>query len=69
MDEAQTAAWQAALVEALLATDDVDAVRQRLRTALPWAVAQIDAMDERALAVAIDLVRKWSPQMVGRERG
>ena len=69
MDEAQTAAWQAALVEALLATDDVDVVRQRLRTAVPWAVAQIDAMDERAIAVAIDLVRKWSPQMVARERG
>lgn len=69
MDEAQTAAWQAALVDALLATDDVDAVRQRLHAAVPWARAQIDAMDSRAIAVAIDLVRKWSPEMVGRERG
>lgn len=69
MDEAQTAAWQAALVEALLATDDVDEVRERLRAALPWATAKIDRLDARAVAVAIDLVRKWSPEMAGRERG
>ena len=69
MDEAQTAAWQSALVEALMATDDVAQVRQRLRDALPWANEKIDRLDARALAVAIDLVRKWSPELVARERG
>jgi len=33
-------------------------MRQRLHAAVPWARAQIDAMDPRAIAVAIDLVRK-----------
>jgi hypothetical protein len=69
MDEAQTAAWQSALVEALLATDDVEEVRQRLRAVVPWASEKIDRLDARAVAVAIDLVRKWSPEMAGRERG
>lgn len=69
MDEAQTAAWQSALVEALLATDDVAQVRRRLHAALPWARAKIERLDQRALAVAIDLVRRWSPELAGRERG
>ena len=69
MDEAQTAAWQSALVEALMATEDVEQVRQRLRVMLPWATEKIDRLDARAVAVAIDLVRKWSPEMAGRERG
>lgn len=69
MDEAQTAQWQRTLVEVLLATDDVDEVRARLRAALPWAGEKIDRLDPRALAVAIDLVRKWSPEMAGHERG
>lgn len=69
MDEAQSSAWQAALVEALLDTTDVGLVRRRLLAALPWAHAKIERLDDRALAVAIDLVRRWSPDLAGRERG
>lgn len=58
MDEAQLAAWQAALVDALLGGGDV---RSHLRAAVPWAEPWIAALDDRAIAVAQDLVRRWSP--------
>ena len=61
MDEAQLAAWQAALVEALLGGGDVAVVRAHLRAALPWAEPWIAALDDRAIAVAQDRVRRWSP--------
>jgi hypothetical protein len=59
-DEAELAAWQAALARALLELDEPAAVRERLRAALPAAEQWITALDDRALAVAIDLVRRWS---------
>jgi hypothetical protein len=61
MDETQLAAWQAALVEALLGGGDVAGVRARLRAALPWAEPWIVGLDDRAIAVAQDLVHRWSP--------
>lgn len=67
MDEARLGAWQAALAQALIGARDADQVRSRLRAAVPWASEVIDGLDERAVAVAIDLVRRWSP--TGRERG
>lgn len=62
MDEIELAQWQAALVDALAQGQGVDEVRDRLRRAVPWAERQIAALDDRALAVAQDLLRRWSPQ-------
>lgn len=61
MDEVQLAAWQAALVEALLDGGDATGVRAHLRAALPWAEPWIARLDDRAIAVGQDLVRRWSP--------
>jgi hypothetical protein len=62
MDEAALAAWQHALVDALLHAHTAAEIRARLLAALPDARDRIAALDDRALAVAIDLVRRWSPQ-------
>lgn len=69
MDELALAAWQHALVDALLHAQLPSDVRVRMHAALPNERARIDALDDRALAVAIDLVRRWSPQLAPRERG
>ncbi len=61
MDEPTLARWQRALVDALLHAATPDDVRERLAAALPDERARIDALDERALAVGIALVRRWSP--------
>lgn len=69
MDEAELGAWQAALVAALIGAGDTAEVRARLRRDVPWAEPRIATLDDRALAVAIDLVRRWSPIAATRERG
>ncbi len=61
MDEAQLGAWQVALVQACKGARDTTEVRERLAAAVPWASTQIAKLDDRALAVAIDLVRRWAP--------
>lgn len=61
MDETQLAAWQHALVGALQGAPDVATVRDRLRVAVPWAEPWIDRAEDRMLAVAIELVKRWSP--------
>lgn len=66
LDEAALGAWQAALAAALLGARDVDDVRVRLRDAAPWAGDRIAALDDRAVAVALDLARRWSPHTLER---
>lgn len=65
VDEAQLAAWQHALVVALRDATDVETVRARLRAAVPWAEPWIVRTDDRMLAVAIELVKRWSPAAGG----
>lgn len=62
MDEAALGAWQRALVEALSQAETAADVRARLLDACPEQRAYIDALDDRALAAAIAIVRRWAPR-------
>jgi len=62
MDEAALGAWQRALVEALLHAESAADVRTQLRGACPEQRDYIDALDDRALAAAIAIVRRWAPR-------
>ncbi|HWB81213.1 MAG TPA: hypothetical protein VG755_39890 [Nannocystaceae bacterium] len=62
MDEAALGAWQRALVEALVQAETATDVRARLLDACPEQRAYIDGLDDRALAAAIAIVRRWAPR-------
>lgn len=64
MDERTLAAWQRALVDALVDAETPMQVRERLRADpnLPHFIEMLDRLDDRGLAIAIALVQHWSPR-------
>jgi hypothetical protein len=62
MDEAALGAWQRALIGALRTASTAAEVRTQLLAGCPEHRAYIDALDDRALAAAIAIVRRWSPR-------
>jgi hypothetical protein len=68
MDERALAAWQRALVGALVDAEAPTQVRERLRAHpdAPHFTAMLDRLDDRGLAIAIALVARWSPDAAVR---
>jgi hypothetical protein len=62
MDERALAAWQRALVNALVGAEAPAQVRERLRAHpdAPHFTEMLDRLDDRGLAIAIALVARWS---------
>ena len=62
MDERALAAWQRALIGALVDAGAPTQVRERLRAHpdAPHFTEMLDRLDDRGLAIAIALVARWS---------